>query len=130
MKNSPMPNRAMITEAAVRRKEDTENRNNRTATRTVSKTINGAAISLSISLIALSPFLSAFYLYFTMRAQGQQCCRRLVNLVPAHLGPTWPEVIVFLLISLFINKVCFGILLVNDCRLRGEICEKRFIMFD
>ena len=28
-----------------------------------------------------------------MRAQGQQCCRRLVNLVPAHLGPTWPEVV-------------------------------------
>ena len=26
-----------------------------------------------------------------MRAQGQQCCRRLVNLVPAHLGPTWLE---------------------------------------
>ena len=29
------------------------------------------------------PFLSSFYLYFTMRGQGQQCCRRLVNLVPA-----------------------------------------------
>ena len=81
MKNSPTPNRAMITEAAVRRKEDTENRNNRTATRMVSKTINGAAINFNISLIALSPFLSAFYLYFTMRAQGPQCCGRLVNLV-------------------------------------------------
>ena len=43
MKNSPTPNRVIITEAAVRRKEDTENRNNKTATRTVSKTINGAA---------------------------------------------------------------------------------------
>ena len=40
-----------MTEAAVRRKEDTENRNNRTATRTVSKTINGAAINFNISLI-------------------------------------------------------------------------------
>ena len=28
-----------------------------------------------------NPFLSSFYLYFTMRRQGQQCCRRLVNLV-------------------------------------------------
>ena len=28
-----------------------------------------------------------------MWAQGQQCCRRLVNLVPAHLGPIWPEVV-------------------------------------
>ena len=46
----------------VRRKEDTENRNNRTATRTVSKTINGAAISFNISLISLAPFYLSTYI--------------------------------------------------------------------
>ena len=53
---------AMMAEAAVRRKEDTENRNNRTATRTVSKTINGAAISFNISLIFLAPFYLSTYI--------------------------------------------------------------------
>ena len=62
MKNSPTPNSAIIIEVAVRRKEDTENRNNRTATRTVSKTINGAAISFNISLISLVPFYLSTYI--------------------------------------------------------------------
>lgn len=77
MKNNPTPNSAIITEDAVRRKEDTENRNNRMKTRTVSKTINDAAINFDISLISLA----SFYLCFIMRAQGQRCCRWLVNLV-------------------------------------------------
>ena len=52
---------AMMAEAAVRRKEDKENRNSRTATRTVRSRISGAAISLSISLIGSTPF----YLFST-----------------------------------------------------------------
>ena len=56
MKNSPTPSRAMMTEATVRRKEDRENRNSRTATRTVSSTTNGAAISFNNSLIGSAPF--------------------------------------------------------------------------
>ena len=62
MKNSPTPNSAIIIEAVVRRKEDTENRNNRTVTRIVSKTINGAAISFNISLISLAPFYLSTYI--------------------------------------------------------------------
>lgn len=62
MKNSPTPNRTIITEAAVRRKDDPENRNSKTATRTVSKTINGAAINFNISLISLAPFYLPTYI--------------------------------------------------------------------
>ena len=42
MKNSPTPTSAIMTEATVRRKEDMENRNSRTATRTVRNRISGA----------------------------------------------------------------------------------------
>ena len=56
MKNNPTPRKVIMTEAAVRRKEDKENRNSRTATRTVSSTTNGAAISFNTSLIGSTPF--------------------------------------------------------------------------
>lgn len=59
-----------MTEAAVRRKDDSENRNSRTATRTVRNRISGAAISLSISLIGSTPFYAPFKYIDLIDGQG------------------------------------------------------------
>lgn len=53
----------MIIETVVRRKENAENRNNRTASKTVNKSINSVAIGFNVGLISLA----SLYPYFTMR---------------------------------------------------------------
>lgn len=58
MKNSPTPSNPIMTEAAVKKKEDKENRKNRTATSTVKTTTKGIAINFNISLVSMAPFFA------------------------------------------------------------------------
>lgn len=64
MKNNPIPSKAIITETAVRRKENTENRNCRTSTSTVSSNTTGAAISFNNSPIGSAPFLIFLTIFY------------------------------------------------------------------
>ena len=58
MKNSPTPSNPIMTEAAIRKKEDTENRKNRMATRTVKTTTKSISINFNISLVNMAPFFA------------------------------------------------------------------------